>query len=291
MSKSGQKKAKHEFRHLLVADSVQLQSSLLQFQPLFFSSSFSNVGRLHASSAINTKDLAVDPFTILTGQESGDARNINWHTHSVHGRPCSRILINLLIVQVLAVGDVLLAHGVVHVSLDTTGGDGVDGDFLVAAVDGHAAHESLDGTLAAGVDGVFGHALGLACDGAHEDDAAADFKVLVCFSCDEELAASVDAEDSVEFFFSDILEVAEGDDAGVGDDNVEFAEVLLGFGEHVDGFGDVGDVGLHCDGVSAEGFDFFDELIGGRGGVGVVDDDVGATAGEFKSSFSAHASS
>ena len=43
---------------------------------------------------------------------------------------------------------------------------------------------------------------------------------------------------------------------------------------------DVGDVGLHCDGVSAEGLDLFDQLVGGGRGVGVVDAHVGAAAGE-----------
>jgi hypothetical protein len=35
----------------------------------------------------------------------------------------------------LTTGDVLASHGRVHVGLDCAGCDGVDGDFLVAAVD------------------------------------------------------------------------------------------------------------------------------------------------------------
>ena len=116
---------------------------------------------LHASGAINADDLAIDPLAILTGQEGGDAGNINGHADAVGGRPGGGILVDLLIGQVLAVGDVLLADLLVHVGLDAAGGDDVDGDLLVAAVDGHAADEGLDGALAAGVDSVLGHTLGL----------------------------------------------------------------------------------------------------------------------------------
>jgi hypothetical protein len=43
-------------------------------------------------------------------------------------------LVDALVVELLAVGDVLPAHGVVHVGLDATGGDGIDSDLLVAEV-------------------------------------------------------------------------------------------------------------------------------------------------------------
>ena len=55
---------------------------------------------------------------------------------------------------------------------------------------------------------MLGNALGLAGDGAHQDDAAADAEMLVCLTSDEELSSGVDAEDSVELFGGDILDVA-----------------------------------------------------------------------------------
>ena len=171
--------------------------------------------RLHASSAIDTNDLAVDPLAVLRGQEGGDTGNINGHTDTVHGGPGGGVLVDLLVVQVGAVGDVLFADSVVHVGLDTTGGNGVDGDLLVSTVDGHASDKGLNGALAAGVDGVFGDALGLASDGTHQDDTATHLEVLVCFSCDEELSTGVDVEDAVELLWFDILQVTEGDDTGV----------------------------------------------------------------------------
>lgn len=169
----------------------------------------------------------------------------------------------------------------VHVGLDATWGNGVDGDLLVAAVDGHAADEGLDGTLGAGVDGVLWNTLGLAGDGAHQDDAAADGEVLVGLAGDEELATGVDVEDAVELLLGDVLQVTEGDDAGVGADDVELAVVLNGLLEELDGLGDVADVGLDGDGIATVGLDLVDDLLGGLGRVGVVDNDLGTAAGEL----------
>lgn len=56
-------------------------------------------------------------------------------------------LIDLIVAEVLAIWDIFTAHGVVHVGLDAAWSDAVDGDLLVAAVNGHAADESLNGTL------------------------------------------------------------------------------------------------------------------------------------------------
>lgn len=187
----------------------------------------------------------------------------------------------MVVGHLLASGNVLLADSVVHVSLNTAGGDSVDSDLLVAAVDGHAAHEGLDGALGARVDGVLGHTLSLAGDGAHEDDAAADGKMLVGLAGDEELAAGVDAEDAVELLFGDILQVAEGNDAGVGADNVELTVVLESLREELLSLSDVADISLEGDGVTALALDVVDDLLGGVEGVGVVDDDLGAAAGEL----------
>ena len=70
---------------------------------------------------------------------------------------------------------------------------------------------------------------------------------------------------------------------------MQFSEMGFCFCEHVDCFLDVGDVGFDGDGVAAEGFDFADKSIRGFRRVGVVDDHVGAAAGEFESGFTAHA--
>lgn len=236
---------------------------------------------LHASGTVNADDLAVDPLTILGGEEADDAGNVDGLADTLHGRPGLGVLVDLVVGEVLTTGDVLAADGVVHVGLDTTGGDGVDGDALVTAVDGHAADKSLDGTLGAGVDGVLGDTLGLTGDGAHQDDAAADGEVLVGLTGDEELATGVDLEDAVELLLGDVLEVTEGNDTGVGADNVELTEVLDGLVEELDGLGDLTNVGLDGNGVGAVLLDLLDDLVGSVGGVGVVDDDLGTALAEL----------
>jgi hypothetical protein len=258
-----------------------LDANQVHFSP--YSSNRNNLimNALHASGTVNADDLAVDPLAVLGSEEADDAGNVDGLADALHGRPGLCVLVDLVVAELLSAGDVLAADLVVHVGLDAAGRDAVDGDLLVAGVDGHAAHKGLDGALGARVDGVLGHALGLAGDGAHEDDAAADRQVLVGLPGDEELAAGVDAHDAVVLLLGHVLHVAEGDDAGVGADNVELAEVLDGLVHHLDGLGDVADVGLDGDGVAAHLLDLLDELVGGFLGVGVVDDDLGAAAGEL----------
>jgi hypothetical protein len=240
-----------------------------------------NRNSLHAGGTIDTDDLAVDPLTILGGEEADDAGNVDGLTDTLHGRPGLGVLVNLVVGEVLTAGNVLAADGVVHVGLDATGGNSVDGDALVTGVDGHAADEGLDGTLGTGVDGVLGDTLGLTGDGAHQDDAAADGKVLVGLTGDEELAAGVDLEDAVELLLGDILEVTEGNDTRVGADNVELTEVLNGLVEELDGLGDVTDVGLDGNGVGTVLLDLLNDLVGSVGGVGVVDNNLGTTLSEL----------
>ena len=67
--------------------------------------------------------------------------------------------------------------------------------------------------------------------------------------------------------------------------------MFLGLGEEVDDLVNVADVALDSNGVPAEGLDLLDELIGGFGGVGIVDDDVSTTTSEFEGGLTTHSSS
>lgn len=192
-------------------------------------------------------------------------------------------LVNTLIVELVAVGDVLSADLVVHVGLDTAGGDGVDGDLLVTKINSHAADKGLNGTLAAGVDSVSGDSLGLTGDGAHQDDTATDLEVLVGLASDEELATGVDVEDTIELLRGDILDMTKGDDTAVGADDIELAPLLLGLLEETDDLVDLTNVGLDGEGIGAVLLDLLDDLVGGRVAVGIVDDDLGATTSELES--------
>lgn len=236
---------------------------------------------LHAGGTVNANDLAVNPLTILGGEEADNAGNVDGLANTLHGRPGLGVLVDLVVGEVLTTGDVLAADGVVHVGLDATGGNSVDGDALVTAVDGHAADEGLDGTLGARVDGVLGDTLGLTGDGAHQDDTAANGKVLVGLTGNEELATGVDLEDTVELLLGDILEMTEGDNTRVGADNVELAEVLNGLVEELDGLGDLANVGLEGNGIGSVLLDLLDDLVGSVGRVGVVDNDLGTTLAEL----------
>jgi hypothetical protein len=196
-------------------------------------------------------------------------------------------LIDTLVVELITAGDVLLAHSMVHVGLDAAGSDSVDRDLLVTEVDGHAPDEGLDGTLGGGVDGVLGDSLGLASDGSHENETAADREVLVGLARDEELATGVDVEDAVELLGGHILDVAEGDDTRVGADDVELAELLDGLLEEFDDLVDVRHVSLDGGGIGAVLLDEINDLVGGRVAVGVVDNDLGAATSKLKSHLTA----
>lgn len=89
---------------------------------------------LHASSAIDTDDLAVDPVTVTGGKEADDTGNVDGLTDTAVGGPCGGVLIDLVVAELVTIGNVLTAHGVVHVGLDSTGGNGVDGDLLGAGI-------------------------------------------------------------------------------------------------------------------------------------------------------------
>ena len=148
---------------------------------------------------------------------------------------------------------------------------------------GHAPGKGLNGTLGTRVDGVLGDTLGLAGDGAHEDDAATDFHALVGGGGNEELATGVDVEDAVKLLGSDVLEVAKGHDTRVGAANVELAKVGDNVVHELLRLVDIADVGLEgrCVGAVAKSLDLLDDLLSTLDGVGVVDGDLCAALGKL----------
>ena len=90
--------------------------------------------RLHAGGTVDTDDLSIDPVTILRGEEADNAGNVDGLTDTVVGRPCAGVLVDLVIGELLTTGNVLAAHCVVHVGLDATGCNAVDGDPLLASI-------------------------------------------------------------------------------------------------------------------------------------------------------------
>jgi len=238
---------------------------------------------LHACGTVNANDLSVDPFTILGGEETNNAGNVNGLTDTIVWRPRSGVNINLVVVHLLSSWNVLLANGVVHVGLDTTWGNAVDSDLLVTSIDGHASDEGLNGTLGCRIDSVLWNTLGLASDGSHQDDTATNLEVLVCFPSNEELTSSVDVENAVELLWCDVLEMTEGDDARVRANNVEFSEVSLSLLEHSNGLVDVGNVGLDGNGLAAHLDNFVNNELSSLSAVGIVDNNISSTSGKVES--------
>jgi hypothetical protein len=93
-----------------------------------------NNNRLHAGSAVNADDLSVDPVTVLRSEEADDTGNVDGLTDTVVRRPCAGVLVDLVIGELVTSGNVLTADSVVHVGLDATGGDAVDGNLLLASI-------------------------------------------------------------------------------------------------------------------------------------------------------------
>ncbi|KAL3305557.1 versicolorin reductase [Colletotrichum asianum] len=232
---------------------------------------------------IRFKRHTVDPLAVGVAQRGDDLANVGGDTDTLEGVHVGQALVDDLDGHALvAVGDVVPRVLVVHVGLDTTGGDGVDSDALGAAVDGEGAGEALDGGLGAGVQGVVGDAAHDGGDGGGQEDAAAAPAVLQALLGDEELAAGVEVEDVLVELLGDVLLGAPDLLARVGDDEVHAAEVGDGAVEEVDDLLGLGDVCLEGDGLGAHLLDLGDDLLGGAGGGAVVDDDVGAALAELE---------
>lgn len=199
-------------------------------------------------------------------------------------------LINSIIIQLRATGNVLPADSVVHIRLDATGRDSIDSDLLVTKVNSHAAHKGLNSTLATTVDSMLWHTLGLTRNAAHQNQPSTNLEGIVRLLGNKELATSVDVENTVKLLGGNVLDVAKGDDTAVGADNVELAPGLLGLGEHGDDLVDIRHVGLDGDGVAAGRLDLGDDFFGRLGAVGVVDDYLCATASELEGHFTADTS-
>src|SRR5471030_1115520 len=80
----------------------------------------------------------------------------------------------------------------------------------------------------------------------------------------------------MELRFGQLFERTELVDAGVVDQHVELAVLLLDGAEHAQYVGFLGEIALQCDGVAAGPQDLGHGGVGAAGAAGVVDDDGGA---------------
>ena len=82
----------------------------------------------------DAEDLAVDPFTVLGRQEADHTGNVDGLADTVVWGPGGSVLVDLIVGHLVATRNVLLANSVVHVGLDATRGNAVDGNLLLASV-------------------------------------------------------------------------------------------------------------------------------------------------------------
>jgi len=169
----------------------------------------------------------------------------------------------------------------VHGSDDCAGGDVVDRDAQRAKLDGEVAHQHADATLGGAIAGEVGedHVF---VDRAEVDDAARLLGVAQAANeglAKEEGTLEVNVEDGVVVLLGDVPEVRADLDAGVVDENVAAAELLVGLLDQVMGVGGFGDIALNSNSFSTCGLDFGLGLIRALE-LKVVDDDRCAFAGE-----------
>jgi hypothetical protein len=164
--------------------------------------------------------------------------------------------------------------------LDESWRDGVHGNVEFAPLDGETFCQMRDGSFAGAVDG-FGGKRDESSLRTHVDDATAvladhDFRGGLR---GEECRFQIYIQRGVELFFGDVDGEIGETVAGVVDEDVEFAEAFSG---GVDRGGDLvefGDVHLNREGVTTEGFDFGDKILGGVF-VAKAQCDIGARGGE-----------
>lgn len=129
-------------------------------------------------------------------------------------------LLALLGTILLPVGDIVLRDVMEHVRHSTPGGHRVDSNLLVAAVLGEDAHKGVDGALGARVQRMPGYAEILGGVGRHQYDTPALVQVAVGLASHKELAACVEAEDTVELFLGHVGQVPEAHHTRVAADDV-----------------------------------------------------------------------
>ena len=110
--------------------------------------------------------------------------------------------------------------------VDWTGADGVDSDLAVFQVDGPAASEGTHRSLGRAVDAEGVEALG-GNDGGIEDDRPSIDQQRKRLLHGEEKTLDVGVESLVEMFFGDRPEGREFTAAGIGEDDIDVASLLL----------------------------------------------------------------
>jgi hypothetical protein len=151
--------------------------------------------------------------------------------------------------------------------VDGAGAYGVHADVALFQVGGPGAREGTDGGFCGALNAIRRETF-TGDDGGVEDDGGAVGEQRKGFLHGEEQAFHVDVEDGVEVLFGDFPEGSVGGDASVGEDDVEFAFLLLDLREEAIEIGEAGNVSLNS------GYVFSNLLYRGR--------QLGITAAGYK---------
>lgn len=175
--------------------------------------------------------LTIHPSPIFTSQEGNDPRYIAQIARSPQRRHGPNSLINFLISQTLPSRNILPSGISIHIRLDSSRGNSVHSDLLLSEILRKASCESLDCCFTACIDSMSRNRPRLCADRAHKDESATRSDVFIRLLRDEELPPRVDSKHLVKLLRGDICKIPEMFDAGVGQDDVDVAEVGFGLFE------------------------------------------------------------
>lgn len=123
-------------------------------------------------AAIQSNGLAVNPLAFLACQKS-NMSNILCESIPVKRGRVSRHLLTLLNCVVVALGDVMLRHGVKHIGDAAAGCDAIDSNLLVATNLGKYTDKRVHSAIGARIERMSGNTKVPGCVGWCENDSAA----------------------------------------------------------------------------------------------------------------------
>lgn len=192
-----------------------------------------------------------------------------------------------------------------HISDSTPRRNGVDGNFLVAAILGEDAYERVNGAFGTRVQGVLWHAEILGRVGRHQDDTPTVVQMAVCLASHEELTSGVEANNTVKFLLHTIYAVreislgmvmpeaqdsnylryfsnmSETDNPGIAAHNIKSAKVSHGIVHQLNRLSDLADISLESNSVRAKALDLADNFLCRLARIRIVDNDFGTQTAEL----------
>lgn len=250
--------------------------------------------RKRSTKTISTQgpgERTIDPLALLAAEHVDGIANVCRGTDALQRAHVLEALLDALERHTLvAAGNVVPGILVKHVGLDATGCDGVDRHALFAAVDGERAGEAFNRSLGAGVQRVIWDAADAGRDRRGQDQATPVPAVLEGILRHKELAAAVEVEDLVKQRGRHVHLGAPHLHARVGDDKVQVAKVRDGLVKELGDRLRLANVRLDGDALGAQLGELGDDLLGGLGAAGVIDNDIGAAPAELNGNAPANAS-